>query len=222
MKSLLSTPLSSTQLWGFSYVLIGLYLVFHPVMAYPTSLGVALGGGLVLLLFQPISPEKKETVGKPCFLFLAYLLASSLWSLSPGQTLQSAGLVFLGTLLYSMSAGKGRGFLGPIEKMGLILALLASLMALDQWFFGFDQLAPFLPKLNGDEHEILQAAIHNKRAFGPFVTHGALAAFLILFIPLGFILAKNGTGFKRILFGFSTLGMVLGLFATQSVGALSA
>jgi len=219
MKSFLQTPLTSGWLWEFSFVILGVYLFFHPVLAYPASLAVVLGGGLALLFFQSIPPETTRILGKPWILFLAYLLASSLWSVSPGVTLKSAGLAFLGTLLFSMAKANGRESQSRIEGIGLTLAFLASLMAVYQWAFGFEKLSPLLSQLQGGEEEILEAAIHNKRASGPFVTQGALAAFLILFIPLGFILMKTATGFKKKGLGFAVLVMVAGLLATQSVGA---
>jgi O-antigen ligase len=219
MKSILSTPLSSETLWEISYLVIGTYLLWHPVLGYPQSLAVALGGGLLLFLFRPLSSDSLQTLGKTGFLFLAFLLASTIWSLSPGVTLQSTGLVYLGVILYLMARGNALMGQGRIETVGLLLAVLAAFMALYQWFFGFENLSQFLPQVAGQEQDILKAAIHNKRASGPLVTSGALAALLLLFIPLGFTLSKINSGFKRWFFGFLTLLLMAGLLATQSVGA---
>ena len=219
MRSLLNATLSSDILWEFSFVLVGFYLLFHPVLANPTSLAVALGGGLLLLLLRTISPETLQVIGKAWCLFLVYLLASSLWSVSPGITLQSAGLVFLGTILFAMARMNSPESQNRLERIGLLMALIAALMGIYQWLYGFERLVPLLQGLGGEEHEILAAAIHNKRATGPFVTHGALASFLILFIPVGFVTWKTQMGFKKRLFGVVTLILIVGLFTTQSVGA---
>ncbi len=56
MKSLWTTSLSSHRLWEFFILIILSYLLFHPPMANPPSMAVALGGGLFLLLFKPIKP----------------------------------------------------------------------------------------------------------------------------------------------------------------------
>ena len=77
MKSLHNAPLSSDNLWEFSFVLVGFYLLFHPVLANPTSLAVALGGGLLLLLLRTIPSETLQIIGKAWCLLLVYLLASS-------------------------------------------------------------------------------------------------------------------------------------------------
>ncbi len=103
MKSLWTTPLSSHRLWEISLFIILSYLLFYPPMAYPPSIAVALGGGLFLLLFKPVTPESLFSLGRGWFLFLAYLLLSSFWSLVPEVALQSAGFAFMGTLLYLMA-----------------------------------------------------------------------------------------------------------------------
>src|SRR5258708_7441804 len=210
MKSLLNAPLSLDKLWEFSFVLVGVYLFFHPVLANPTSLAVALGGGFLLLLLRPIPPETLNIVGPSWCLFLMYLFLSSLWSVLPGITLQSTGLVFLGTMLYAMARMNSPNAQSRLEVIGLLMAFLAALLGIYQWLYGFERMVPFLQGLGGEEHEILAAAIHNKRATGPFVTHGALASFLILFIPMGFVSWKTQTGFKKRLFGVVTLILIAG------------
>ena len=113
----------------------------------------------------------------------------------------------------------------PIVKMGMeigwfLTAGVAASMAFAQRFYGFNQLALVLPSLSGEELKIATAGAHNHRAFGPLVTPGALAALMILLIPVGFMLAWIHLGFKRIFFSLLTVVLVLGLWSTQSVGAL--
>src|SRR5580698_6099662 len=103
MKFPWATPLSSRQLWEISIFSILGYLLFNPPMAHPQSTAVALGGGLFLLLFKSVKPDSFLSLGRAWFLFLGYLLVSSFWSMVPGLTLQSAGLVFWGSLLYLMA-----------------------------------------------------------------------------------------------------------------------
>jgi O-antigen ligase len=220
MKSLLSAMLPSDKLWEFSFVLLGSYLVFFPCLSHPQSIAVALGGGLLLLLLRPIPAGMASTLGKPIFYLLAYLALTSLWSLAPGVTLRSAGLVFLGFLLYTMAKGNDSNAQSRLEILGILLASTAALMGLYQYFFGFEQMTPLLGQVTGEEHEILNAAIHNRRASGPFDTQGALAAFLILFIPQAFVRWKSQAGSKKRLYGALTLLLAGGLLATQSVGAL--
>src|SRR5579871_5322320 len=221
-KQLLTAPVSSGRLWETSFFLITLYLLFFPPLSNPQSYAVALGGGLFLLLFRNIPGESLQGLGRVFLLFLLFLPLSALWSLQPGTTLQSAGFVFLGVLLCWMARSNGPGAQGRLEIGGLLLAGLAAFLALRQWLFGFDEERELLPHLSRLEFLEVQKAVFYHRATGPLVTPGALAALMILVIPLGFTLAAVGTGFKKWFFGLLTALMGLALLATQSVGAFAA
>ncbi|HUO57019.1 MAG TPA: O-antigen ligase family protein [bacterium] len=221
MKSILQATLTADRLWEISVYLTGSYVLFHPALAFSTSTAVVLGGGLLLLLFRPITSDSLALLGRSGLMFLVYALATCSWSISPGTSLQSAGFLFLGALLFYMGRPYDTQTQSRVETFGLLLACAASVLALRQWFFGFDDLRPLLNRLTGEEHEILEAAIHNRRASGPLVTHGALAALLILFIPYGFLQARIRAGFTRLFFTVATLLMLGGLCATQSVGAFA-
>ncbi len=221
MKSLLSIPLTADRLWEFSCVLTGWYLLFHPCLGDPKSFAVALGGGLVLLLFRPIQTGAFARMGRLWMVFLLYLLFSSFWSLIPGLTLQSAGFVFLGTLLYLMASANDPQTQSRLEVLGILGASAAAGWALHQRLYGFDNLALTLPQLSGEELKIATAGAFNKRAFGPLVTPGALAGLMILFIPQGFIRAKISSGLRRLVYSALTILLALGLWATGSVGALA-
>jgi O-antigen ligase len=218
MKSFFSFPLSADWFWETAYVLVGFYLLLFPPWTYPQSIAVALGGGLLLLLFRVIPIENLRIVGRAWGILLAFLLISSFWSLAPGTTLQSTGLAFLGTLLYLMARANSPASQSRLEIIGLIGAAALSVMAVYQLHTGFG-LVPLLSQITGVEHDIVNAAVYNQRAFGTLALPGSLAAFLILFIPLGFILAKTNRGFKRGLYALLTILLLVGLLATQSVGA---
>lgn len=222
MRSLFAIPISSDRLWETSFFLITLYLLFFPPLSHPQSTAVALGGGLFLLLFRTIPREALEGMGRGSVLFLLFLPLSAFWSIQPGITLQSAGFLFLGVLLYWMARSNGNAAQSRMEIGGLFLAGLAALSALRQWLFGFAEDQALLPHLSRPEFQEVEKAVFYHRATGPLVTPGALAALMVLFIPLGFTLASVGTGFKKWFFGFLTLLMGLALLATQSVGAFAA
>src|SRR5580658_3356066 len=107
MKFIFSYTVSPDLFWEFFYFCFAVYLLFHPVLAFPQSGAVVLGGGLVLLLFRTIPANSLEKIGIFWILFLFYNLSSIFWSFSPGLTLQSSGFLFLGTLLILM-AQQGR------------------------------------------------------------------------------------------------------------------
>lgn len=222
IKRLLAAPISSNRLWEICFFLITLYLLFFPPLNYPQSYAVALGGGLVLLLFRTVPRESLQNLGRASWIFLFLLPLSALWSLQPGVTLQSAGFAFLGALLYVMVRSNDSAAQSRMEVAGLLLAGVAAFLALRQWLFGFGETQALLPHLSRLEFLEVQKAVFYHRATGPLVTPGALAALMILFIPLGFTLSVVGTGFKKWFFGLLTLLLGLALLATQSVGAFAA
>ena len=221
MKSLFKKPIPSSWLWEGSFVLVGAYLFFFPPMTYITSMAVALGWGLLLLLFRPLPAESLKTLGWGWVLFLIFSLASTFWSLSSGMTLQSTGLLFLGTLLYLMARSNDPAAQKRLETLGMVLAALAALKGLHQWLFDFRDLQSLLGGMSGVQHDIVEAAVHNRRAFGFFATSGSLAAFLLLFLPQAFLETKLQTGSKRWIYRALTLLLTVGLLATQSVGAIA-
>jgi O-antigen ligase len=221
MKSIWAFPLSPEPLGAFLYLLTGLYLLFHPALAFPTSYAAALGGGLVLLPFTTLPEGSWEVPGRPWWIFLAFTLASSFWSLTPGLTLQSAGFLFLGTFLYLANRTYSDRIRTALETVFLLAAGLAAGLALQQRFFGFEGLARMLPSLSGEENDIVSAAVHNRRAFGPLVTPGAMAALMLLFIPPSLLRAFTQRGGRRVFHGLLSLWLALGLWSTGSVGAVA-
>jgi O-antigen ligase len=219
MKSIFSFTISPDLFWEFSYLCLAVYLLFHPALAFPQSNAVVLGGGLALVLFRTIPRDSFEKLGIFWTLFLFYNLISAFWSFSPGLTLHSSGFLFLGTLLIVMAQQNSLASKNRIEIILLILALTASVLGVYQWLFGFDQVAQASSHLTGEDANIIAAAVHNKRAFGPLVTPGALAAFLIFSIPQALVRCWTSSGFKKILFGGITLVLLLALAATGGVGA---
>ncbi len=215
----LNRPLSRDFVWEAGALSFFVYLLFHPVLAHPLSAAVALGGGLFLFLFRPIPAQSLSRLGAPWFLFLLYLTLASSGSLSPGLSWQSTAFLFLGTALFLMASESSDQSKARLEGWGFFMALLAAGLGLYQIVFGYDQWAAEAPKLSGLDLRALYDAEKSRRAFGPLATSGGLAAFLILFIPWGFIQWKNQSGSKKIIFFFSTGLLLAGLLATKSVGA---
>jgi O-antigen ligase len=219
MKSIFSYTVSPDLFWEFSYLCLAVYLLFHPVLAFPQSNAVVLGGGLVLLLFRTVPRDSLEKLGLFWVLFLFYNLISVLWSFSPGLTLQSAGFLFLGALLILTAQQGSLSSKNRVELFLLILALTASVIGIHQWLFGFDQVAQASTQLKGGDADIIAAAVHNKRSFGPLVTPGALAALLVFTIPQALVRLSISSGFKKILFGLVMAVLLAALASTGGVGA---
>ncbi len=217
--SLLNRPLSRDFVWELSALALFIYLLFHPALSHPLSLAVALGGGLFLLLWRPVGSGALAQLGPFWFLFLLYSFLSSVGSLSPGLSWQSDSFLFLGTCLTLMASASSQEAKSRFETAGFCLALFAGGLGLYQVFFGFDQWASQAPGMTGLDLRALHDAEKSRRAFGPLVTSGALAALLVLFIPVGFIQWKTKTGTKKFLFLLSSLFLLSALLATKSVGA---
>ena len=219
MKSLLSWPITPQRIWEFSLVLILFYLLLNPPMTYPQSTALALGGGLVLLLFKAIPPGSLEKMGRVWWLFLSYLLLSCFESLLPGLTLQSAGFAFVGTLLYLMAQSNDDETKKRLEFWVLVMGLVAALAALYERYFGFDQIFLAFPHLSKMEFRVVEKAVYYHRPSGFLATPGALSALLILLLPLGLLQAQTNRGFKRVLYASCTLVLLCALWNTKSVGA---
>ncbi len=218
MRSFLTFRVPAAVYWESLYLLLAAVLLLHPPLAFHLYGPVVLGGGLLLLLFRGVPSELFQKLGWAGSLFLLYNLASAFWSFSPGFTLRAVAYLFLATLLYLMACQSDYLSQGRVEVVTIFFAVIAALMGLHQWFFGFDQLAGLLPQFSGVDADELAAAVHNKRAFGPLVTSGALAALLIFTVPQVLVRAWTSSGSKRILWSLIVLVLLAGLAATGSVG----
>ena len=87
---------------------------------------------------------------------------------------------------------------------------VVSLIALRQYFFGFDDTLKYMAeeKIN-DPYAML--ILQRKRVFAPFVTPDVLAGYLIMILPLVFLLRKRL---------FVAIPIFLALLLTGSLGAL--
>jgi O-antigen ligase len=219
MNSILHKPIEVPRLWELLFLSIGAYLLFHPALADPRSYAVALGGGLALFLVKPQIQDRQDILGKTWWLFLLYTLLTSFWSLQPGITLRSAGFLFLGTFLFLAVRQSGTSTHRLLEGMGLTLALAAACVALYQRLYGFNDLAMVLPQLSGEFLKQATAAAHNKRAFGPLTTPGAMAALMVFFIPQAWIKAMGKKGPGRLWDLGLAATLLSALWTTQSAGA---
>ena len=219
MKTILGLRLSPSFLWPFLILSMATYLILNPPLSHPQSTAFALGAGLLFTLLGQIFSRQTLALGPWAWAFLGYCLLSFAWSCQPGLSLVASGFLFLAVLLFLSQSGGEKTVQSAIEMGGLFLALAASLMALQQRLIGLPDLAQVLPDLSGEERGVVEAAIHNQRAFGPLVTPGALAAFIIFFLPQAYIRFQITKGATKCFFGSAIILLLAGLWTTQSVGA---
>ncbi|MBF0331933.1 MAG: O-antigen ligase family protein [Candidatus Omnitrophica bacterium] len=92
----------------------------------------------------------------------------------------------------------------------VMTGICASLLAIHQYFFGFQDMLDYL-KTNQIDDPIAQAFINERRVFAPFITPNMLGGYLVMMIPLAYGL-KNFRWFIPLL--------VIALLMTKSVGAI--
>jgi O-antigen ligase len=92
----------------------------------------------------------------------------------------------------------------------ILAAILISLFALYQFFFGFQYTLNYIT-IHQINDPVAQEAIRTRRAFAPFITPNALGGYLIMLIPLAFAMAK---------FRWTFLLLAAALIVTRSLGAI--
>ena len=160
------------------------------------------------ILFKK-NPIKKDAVSWLLPLFFGSILVS--WFINKDSIAVNLHLFqYINGILLFLTARA----LTHKHKTGMILTLLASgvcasLLAIHQYFFGFQNVANYL-----SEHNIIDPVARNcilsRRVFAPFCTSNALGGFLAMLLPLAFSL-KNRK--------WIALPLFLALLLTQSVGA---
>ena len=179
---------------------------------------------LISLLF--LYPEgKTRPLGKEEKLWITFLLWSFItlfWSVNLHSTLLTS-LLFL-SYFYIFYITKRRD---KKEKEILLYTLLfstflVSLYGIYQYFWGLERTREFvfthmdISTLSPDFLSRLQT----QRAFSTFVYPPAFAGYLILFIPLTFLLAREKEGTLRYMFIFLGGLELLALFLTKSKGGI--
>jgi len=215
----LSTSLSADLLYLFIFLVFGAGFLFFPPLLEPRAFPVALAVGWVLLMVHPVEAEGDRVCGMPWLAFMAFLSVSAFWSVSPGHTVRSSSLFFLGTALFLTSRKLSDRTRSWMEALWLVAGSLVALMAFAQWAWGFDATYQRLVSDPDLPFEPFRTAMDQRRAFAAFATPGSLAAFLILLLPLSAVWATRRDAGGRMTGLVSTVLMCVGLLVNQGVGA---
>ncbi|MDO8748869.1 MAG: O-antigen ligase family protein [Candidatus Omnitrophota bacterium] len=146
----------------------------------------------------------------PLILFILSLIVSTLFSQDKAYSLKEFPQYLTGLLLFiipfSLSPENKKRVLSTIILSGLGISLLA----IYQYFFGFEYILNYLAKEKTPPPGLI-GYLSQRRAFLPFISPNTLAGYLIIIIPLSL-------AFKKRIFFILPLG--LALFFTKSLGAL--
>lgn len=161
-------------------------------------------------MVRGLSPEKLRPLKYPLVLIALLLMITSASSIQHFQGREELFQYTLGLILFLMIA-----ILPENEKKRLVPAivlgaLLISVFAIFQYFFGFDLLREYVMKEKIVDPFVLEK-IAQRRVFFPFPTPGILGGYLIMTLPLAF-LSKKGRLFS--------IPLIFALLLTKSLGAL--
>lgn len=165
---------------------------------------------LILWIFlKSISLERIKSVKYPLILFCLALMISVVFSINRFNSFQEIYKYITGLFLFMIAAS-----LTNEDKMHIIHTIIfsgfiISILAIYQYFFGFQHLLNYISK-QGISDSFALDYITRKRAFFPFVTPNTLGGYLAMVIPLTLI-NKNQIWF--------ILPLSFTLLLTKSLGA---
>jgi O-antigen ligase len=180
---------------------------------------VLLGFLLVWVATKGVAVKENEPILYATAALAAALLLTLLFSPAPLTSLREIYKYVSGVLLLMIVTP-----LGPQDKTRLTMVLLLtgliiSLMAIYQYFFGFQHLLDYVSTQNIREPSAI-AYVQRKRVFFPFITPNILAGYLAMLIPL--TLARRHTLWLIVplaaaLLLTKSLGAILSLFAALMI-----
>lgn len=164
----------------------------------------------IWILVKGVNLSKINPVRNPLILFILALAISLIFSSDIITSTKELYKYTTGILLLCIGAS-----LSDQEKDRVILCitlagLVVSLLAIYQYFFGFQHLINYVAKKNISSPFVLDY-ISRRRPFFPFVTPNVLAGYLAMIIPLAFIQKHRF---------WLILSLSFALLLTQSIGAL--
>ncbi len=188
-------------------------LISSLAFAYENNIYTCLLLGLAgfWIIFRGLALNKAHSIRIPLLLFLLVLFSSFFLSRSNSLKLDELSKYTAGFLLFLFPLS----FSGQ-ERKRVILAIyscavLISLLAIYQYFFGFQHLLKYVLKEKITNPFVLDA-IAGKRVFYPFITPNILAGYLAMVIPLGLIYKNR----------FWLIFPLTALILTKSIGVILA
>ncbi|MDD5729574.1 MAG: O-antigen ligase family protein [Candidatus Omnitrophica bacterium] len=152
-----------------------------------------------------------KSVKSPFILFCLALILSWIFSKDRGASLTELYNYAIALLLFSIA----NSFSGRERKTAVnsisIAAVIISLLAIYQYFFGFRHILDYLARKNITDPFIVDY-VSRKRVFFPFITPNILGGYLAMIIPLSLVEKRKS---------WMAIPLFTALLLTRSLGALA-
>lgn len=163
-----------------------------------------------IIIGKKIPPDTIRPIKYPLILFILALSISLAFSQNRMISIKESYKYISGVLLFMVGISLSHKNRERLILYIVIAALIISLLAIYQYFFGFKHILDYIVKTKITDSFALDY-IRRKRVFFPFVTPNALGGYLAMILPLSLI-NKHRIWFIMLL--------SLVLLLTKSLGAL--
>ena len=163
----------------------------------------------ILTIAKGIPLKKIQALKHPLLLFCLALIISVTFSSSEINSLKEIYKYVSGLLMLLVAASLTYEDRSRVIKTVVIAGFFISLLAIYQYFFGFQHILNYMVKEKISDSFALDY-LERKRAFFPFITPNTLAGYLIMIIPL-VLINKKRTWF--------IIPISFALLLTKSLGA---
>ena len=198
------------------FIIILLLIFIRPFIsslafAYEEKLysSLLLGSLALWIIVRGLFLEKTSLIIKPLLLFIMALFISLFFSNPNSIRLEELNKYAAAILLFIIAIS-----LSDRERNKAILviffsAIVISLLAIYQYFFGFQHLLNYILREKITNPFVMDAIVQ-RRVFYPFVTPNILAGYLVMVIPLGLIYKNR----------FWIIFPLAALILTKSIGVI--
>ncbi len=175
----------------------------------------------IWFIYRRISFKNIQVLKYPLILFSLALIISVIFSIDKINSLREIYKYLTGLLLFLITASFEYKDRVRIIRTVILAGFVISILAIYQYFFGFQHILEYLAKNGSPSSFTLNYYIRNKRVFFPFVTPNALAGCLAMIIPLTLIhknkiwlitLLSSALLLTNSLSAFISLVLALGLY----------
>ncbi len=163
----------------------------------------------IYVIYKKLSFSKFQSILYPIILFILALTLSLVFSQNKLNSLSELCKYISAILLFLAAASLSEKNKSLAVQTIILSGLVISLLAIQQYFFGFGHVLSYLAN-NGFSFPFALDYLQSKRVFMPFVTPGILGGYLAMIIPL-FLINKDRV--------WLVLPVFFALFLTMSLGA---
>ena len=169
-----------------------------------------LGFLVISFLRKGLPLDKIKPFGAPLLFFVLSLFVSLIFSQNKSNSLRELYKYITGIMLFLACINLSNKEKNKVLLCVVVAAVTISILAIYQYFFGFQHLLNYMARKNITDSFTLDY-ISQKRIFFPFVTPNTLAGYLALIMPLIFYFKSRALPIPS---------LVLALLLTKSLGGI--